>query len=311
MATASQIVNKAASQIGVTEYPPDSNKQKYGVWYGMNGQPWCAIFVSWVFAQCDALDVVGGKFSYCPYWVEYAKEHGMWLGRKEKPQTGDLIFFSNGKRACHVGIVEKRNGSTSVTTIEGNTSAVSNDNGGAVMRRTRSYGSVGSSWFILGFMRPIWSASGNNETSSGSSGSTSTVEDTGAGTYTVTASELCVRTGPGTNYRVKNHSELTADGQAHDGDRDGAISRGTRVTVTETRVIDGDTWGNIPSGWIAIYYQGNYYAVKDGSSSGKSIEALAQEVILGKWGDYPERKQRLEAAGYDYQSVQNKVNQLV
>lgn len=32
------------------------------------------------------------------------------------------------------------------------------------------------------------------------------------GTYEVTASDLSVRTGPGTNYRRKNHNELTKDG---------------------------------------------------------------------------------------------------
>ena len=36
------------------------------------------------------------------------------------------------------------------------------------------------------------------------------------GTYEVTASDLSVRTGPGTGYRRKRHDELTKDGQKHD-----------------------------------------------------------------------------------------------
>ena len=39
--------------------------------------------------------------------------------------------------------------------------------------------------------------------------------------------------------------------------------------------------------------------------------AKAEEVLAGKWGSLntvPSRKQRLEAAGYDYQAVQDKVN---
>ena len=43
----------------------------------------------------------------------------------------------------------------------------------------------------------------------------------------------------------------------------------------------------------------------------KSIEELAQEVIAGKWGNNPERKQRLTNAGYDYAKVQARVNELL
>lgn len=157
MATAAQMVAKAASQIGYKESPAGSNHTKYGVWYGMDRVPWCAIWVSWVANECGELDAVGGKFAYCPYWVDWFKKNGTWLDRSAKPQPGDIIFFSNGKRACHVGVVEKRIDSSYVQTIEGNTSTSSNDNGGAVMRRKRAYGKRGSSWFIMGFGRPKYS----------------------------------------------------------------------------------------------------------------------------------------------------------
>lgn len=38
---------------------------------------------------------------------------------------------------------------------------------------------------------------------------------------------------------------------------------------------------------------------------------VAQEVIDGKWGNGEERKKRLEAAGYNYKSVQAEVNKLL
>ncbi len=41
------------------------------------------------------------------------------------------------------------------------------------------------------------------------------------------------------------------------------------------------------------------------------LEALAKEVINGKWGNGQERKDRLTAAGYDYAAVQGKVNELL
>ena len=43
----------------------------------------------------------------------------------------------------------------------------------------------------------------------------------------------------------------------------------------------------------------------------KSIEKVAHEVIQGKWGNGAERKKRLTDAGYDYNEVQKKVNQMI
>ena len=45
--------------------------------------------------------------------------------------------------------------------------------------------------------------------------------------------------------------------------------------------------------------------------TGKSMEALAREVIDGKWGNGDDRKKRLQSAGYNYEAVQRKVNQLL
>ena len=43
----------------------------------------------------------------------------------------------------------------------------------------------------------------------------------------------------------------------------------------------------------------------------KSIDAVAKEVIRGEWGNGAERKSRLAQAGYDYNEVQKRVNQLM
>lgn len=43
----------------------------------------------------------------------------------------------------------------------------------------------------------------------------------------------------------------------------------------------------------------------------KTIDELAQEVIAGKWGNGSERRNRLESAGYDYNAVQNRVNEIL
>ena len=43
----------------------------------------------------------------------------------------------------------------------------------------------------------------------------------------------------------------------------------------------------------------------------KSVDEIAREVIQGKWGNGTDRKKRLTNAGYDYNAVQKRVNELM
>lgn len=44
------------------------------------------------------------------------------------------------------------------------------------------------------------------------------------------------------------------------------------------------------------------------NGSSKSVSAIADEVIAGKWGNGNDRKNKMQAAGYDYNAVQAEVN---
>lgn len=55
----------------------------------------------------------------------------------------------------------------------------------------------------------------------------------------------------------------------------------------------------------------NKKATVDTTINDKSNEEIAKEVIQGKWGNNPERKQRLTKAGYDYKSIQAIVNKML
>lgn len=85
-------------------------------------------------------------------------------------------------------------------------------------------------------------------------------------------------------------------------------------------------WGNGDARKTALQNAGyDYNAIqilvnqKLGSSSSsstvktntKSVTELANEVIAGKWGNGDDRKNKLIAAGYDYNAVQSKVNELL
>lgn len=68
----------------------------------------------------------------------------------------------------------------------------------------------------------------------------------------------------------------------------------------------------INAGYNPDVVQERVNALLSGSTStpSKSIVQIAKEVLHGKWGNGEDRKKRLQNAGYDYNAVQNAVNQL-
>ena len=103
--------------------------------YNLQAQPWCAMYVSEVFVQAFGLETAkkmmgGALYHYCPTGVNQFKAAGRW---SKTPEPGAVIFFTNGTRAYHTGIVTEVTASK-VKTIEGNTSGASGvvETGGGV-----------------------------------------------------------------------------------------------------------------------------------------------------------------------------------
>ena len=134
MATAKELLAIAVGELGTKEAPAGSNKVKYASWFGLNGYPWCAMFVAWVFAQADV--ALPARTSSCGILRNYAIKAGMWVTSGYQP--GDVVIydFPGGAATDHCGIVETAT-SSSVTAIEGNPAVGNDSNGGMVMRRTR------------------------------------------------------------------------------------------------------------------------------------------------------------------------------
>jgi len=137
-------LEKAISYLGVKESPPNSNNTIFGSWYGVNYQPWCAIFVTY----CDQLGgkpcksfVRGSRYAYVPYVVSDARNKQNWLSVPDTPKPGDLVCFDWARDGTfdHIGIFEAWAGSSpsAFTSIEGNTSVGNDSDGGEVMRRSR------------------------------------------------------------------------------------------------------------------------------------------------------------------------------
>lgn len=119
--TASKFLSVAAAEIGTTESPIGSNKQKYGTWFGMNGVAWCAIFVSWCANHAGVSSVVPDSFSSVSQFQSWYSNKGLYRKKGNyTPQPGD-IMIQKSAGASHIGIVESVN-SSGFTAIEGNSS---------------------------------------------------------------------------------------------------------------------------------------------------------------------------------------------
>lgn len=105
--------------------------------------------------------------------------------------------------------------------------------------------------------------------------------------------------------------EGNVDGYGSDWAGTSSFKRKTRyLSSSDVYSFYRPNWKNETSG------SGNTSGLSNGTSSTsstakKSVDAIAKEVIAGKWGAGEERKKKLTAAGYSYSAVQAKVNELM
>jgi hypothetical protein len=135
-----EIIRIAEKEIGSTESPTNSNKTKYGKWFGFDGVAWCGMFVSWCYASAGfQLPKIGFSKGYagCQTAVAYFKKTNQIT---TKPVEGDIVFFDWNKdgRYDHTGIFVKWIDDNTFEAIEGNTAVGNDSNGGQVMKRKRN-----------------------------------------------------------------------------------------------------------------------------------------------------------------------------
>ena len=126
-----RMVDIALEQVGYRERNADGsygngNRTKFGAWYGMDGQPWCAMFVSWAADQAGIINDVVPKHASTNAGANAYRERGLYMSQESGylPREGDAIYFySQSKgRIGHVGIVVAYDQETGrVYTVEGNT----------------------------------------------------------------------------------------------------------------------------------------------------------------------------------------------
>lgn len=98
-------------------------------------EPWCAIFISWIFMKAFGLAMAKKllkhwPYVYCPAMKDYFKLNA-------NPKVGDIVIFYRSGEFKHTGLVTKVQGDR-FWTIEGNTSGASGivANGGGVCAKS-------------------------------------------------------------------------------------------------------------------------------------------------------------------------------
>lgn len=130
------------------------------------GYAWCDVFVDWCFVKtfgveraktllCQPNKSLGAGVGYSKkYYVNKNQYY------KNKPKVGDQIFFKNGTKITHTGLVYKVDNNY-VYTIEGNTSkssSVVNEGEGVFSKKYKL-----SNKYIDGYGRPNYSKSEKQE----------------------------------------------------------------------------------------------------------------------------------------------------
>lgn len=139
---------KIQSEVGYKE--GSNNNTKFGAWYGLNYEPWCAMFLSWCAAVVGLTPLVG-RFASVFAWRSWAQSKGIWHAGHAGIRRGDIVIYT----FSHVEYVRGAS-SNYIYTTGGNTSsgqAGSQRNGDGVYERVRARNSL-----ISGYIRPHYPA---------------------------------------------------------------------------------------------------------------------------------------------------------
>ena len=138
--------------VGVAEEPPGSNRTPFGRWFGADGEPWCAIFLSYCFKVGAGVVLCGGVegpgvsangCAYVPTLERWLRDTGQWAAA---PAPGDIAIFDwDGGEPDHAGLVEHVLAGARFASIEGNS-------GGCVARREHDRGSAVGFGRVRGYL---------------------------------------------------------------------------------------------------------------------------------------------------------------
>lgn len=233
---------------------------------------WCATFVSMVGIVCGLTDIIFTECS-CGAMIQRYQIAGRWQENDAyKPSPGDIIMYywkDSGSGDCvgypdHVGIVVSVSGNT-IKVIEGNKSD-------SVAYRTIS----ANGRYIRGYCLPNYAGKalgGADNTSGGSTGSTTNLNKTAKWNGIVTADSLNVRTWAGTENTFCSFSPL---------------KNGHEVSICDSvTASDGSIWYYIKCGGKYGFVHSGYISkVCVANPSGANKTAYAESKSSSLAGTY-------------------------
>jgi hypothetical protein len=143
-----KVLDLCKAELSYTEGP--NNDTKFGKWFGLNNQPWCAMAASKIYFDAGLIKAVANTkkgFASCDVWLKHLAKNNQ-LVPIGQAQPGDLVFFQfdDDAQPDHVGIVKWHNTRLKYLQVyEGNTSsgkAGSQSNGDGFYLRKRDYKTI-------------------------------------------------------------------------------------------------------------------------------------------------------------------------
>ncbi len=131
------LVKIAQGELGLREKTGRNDGKRIGEFLTVAGlrrpEPWCAAFVSWVFAEAGFEKPRSG---WSPDLFPVSR-----LARSALPGNVIGIYFPEKKRIAHVGLIEKEDGDWLIS-LEGNTNITGSREGDGVYRKRRHRKSI-------------------------------------------------------------------------------------------------------------------------------------------------------------------------
>lgn len=171
----------------------------------------------------------------------YLKSNFKWIDNYAEfiPQKGDICVFTSNSGMGHMSVATGEGTSSYFYSYDQNYPTGKHE---PMTKTKHSYKS------FLGVHRPYNQANIDKN------------EKYNVGDVVTLLVNLKVREGAGTNYNQKKTSDLSADGRKHAKDEEYAVLKeGTKVTIKDIKYDGNDVWIQIPSGWLAAYYDGKTY----------------------------------------------------
>ena len=152
------IVQVAYTQLGYAELPGYGNHTKYNYWYygADNWAPWCGIFACWCADQAGISSDIIPKYALTADSRNWMRDNAFYDDTFAiTPQGGDLLFFHNGTRICHIAIVVDYDPETNKVTYIGGNQQVSGSIYGVTLRScTWAKGTKTGDNTLAGYGRP-------------------------------------------------------------------------------------------------------------------------------------------------------------